>query len=371
MNVKDLLNFLGPFCALMGCLSLIGYTMYPHVPLRSPARGPARKNWKLLLLGLFLLALSVLLFYYEGGSGSFSAWLKNSDPLHKFALTIIVLVAIVIFAEAISPRLIDPNATIDLRHKMRRSIQWLRAAAMAAAIFVIWGPPVENLGVFLGIVGAGLALSLQEILLSIAGWGYIWLKKPFDISDRIEISEKIGDVIDIGLLHTTMIEVGNWVLADQSTGRLVIVSNSAFLREAIFNYTKGFPFVWNELQVIVTFESDWRRAKELILELSREEDHKIASEVRRQIDLMQKSYAIMRYRELGSIVYTSIAANGVALTLRYLTPVRARRTTEHKLNEGVLDAFAKEESIDFAYPTTRYYDNTSEGKVGARIGKEE
>jgi small-conductance mechanosensitive channel len=127
------------------------------------------------------------------------------------------------------------------------------------------------------------------------------------------------------------------------------------------NYTKGFPFIWNEQTIVVTFESDWKRAKAIILQQAQEEAEKIETEVRRQIQTMQSEYAI-RYRHLTPIVYTQIADQGVALTLRYLCPVRKRRGMAHAVNEGILEDFAREPDIELAYPTTRFYDAQREHK---------
>ena len=350
---------------VLGAL-LIVFLLSPQEKRRAAMR---KSLWGLSFV--ILVALAVAVGYGKFGLEPIRRWMWSSDTVEKLVWTILVVTAVVLTTGGLTPVLSANAKTLQQRHKVRRTIEWVRTAVILVALLVIWGARVENLGVFLGIVGAGLALSLQELLLSIAGWAYVMLKKPVDIGDRIEIQDMVGDVIDIGLLHTTLVEVGNWVKADQSTGRLLVVPNSSFLRHSVYNYTKGFPFVWNELTAVVTFESDWQRAKELILELSREEDHKIEAEVQRQMDAMQESYAIMKYRVLTSIVYTKIADNGIALTLRYLTPVRARRTTEHKLNEGILLAFSKEPEIDFAYPTTRFYQNQTEGKVRDFNGEEE
>ena len=350
---------------VLGALLLI-FLLSPQEKRRAAMR---KSLWGLSFV--ILVALAVAVGYGKFGLEPIRRWMWSSDTVEKLVWTILVVTAVVLATGGLTPVLSANAKTLQQRHKVRRTIEWVRTAVILVTLLVIWGARVENLGVFLGIVGAGLALSLQELLLSIAGWAYVMLKKPVDIGDRIEIKDMVGDVIDIGLLHTTLVEVGNWVKADQSTGRLLVVPNSSFLRHSVYNYTKGFPFVWNELTAIVTFESDWQRAKELILELSQEEDHKIEAEVQRQMDAMQESYAIMKYRVLTSIVYTKIADNGIALTLRYLTPVRARRTTEHKLNEGILLAFSKEPTIDFAYPTTRFYQNQTEGKVRGFNGEEE
>jgi len=293
-------------------------------------------------------------------------WFVEAGLLNKFIWTIVSCSLVYVVAKAARHMLTSEDQDIQTRHKFRGAIYWARNLTWVVCLLLIWGARIENVGMFLGILGAGIALSMQEILLSLVGWLVILVRRPFDIGDRVEVDGRIGDVIDIGLFHSTMLEVGNWVHADQSTGRIVVVPNSAFVRHLTFNYTKGFPFVWNEIKLVVTYESNWRRAKELLLKRSQIEAEKIANEVQRQINKMQERYAIIRYRQLTPFVYTTVVDNGVALTLRYLTPVRSRRGSAHQIYEGILEDFVQEHEIDFAYPTTRFYDNVVEGKPGAR-----
>jgi small-conductance mechanosensitive channel len=259
--------------------------------------------------------------------------------------------------------MLKEETEIEARHKIRGFSTWLGVAIFIVATILIWADYIGDVGVFLGIVGAGVALSMQETLLCIVGWGILQVRKSYDIGDRIEIDGRIGDVIGISVFQTTMLEVGNWVDADQSTGRLLITPNSMVLRHAVYNYTKGFPFIWNEFSTIVTFESDWRQAKDIMLSYAQEEDRKFDEEVERRIKDMQHQYAI-RYGQLDPIVYTTIADNGVRLTLRFLSPVRQRRAMLHKISENILDALIQHRDIDFAYPTTRFYSNREEGKAG-------
>lgn len=255
---------------------------------------------------------------------------------------------------------------IEERHRIRSRLGWLSAVAFFVVTGLIWAGFLSdmNLSTFLGIVGAGVALSLQETLLCLAGWLLIIIRKPFDIGDRVEIDGRIGDVIDIRVFQTTLLEVGNWVGADQSTGRLLVVPNSMVFRHPVYNYTEGFPFLWNEISSIVTFESDWEQAKGIMLDQALEEGERIREEMSRQIKAMQGKYAI-HFERLTPIVYTSIADNGVRLTLRYLTPARQRRATSHRIAENILKEFIKHRRIDFAYPTTRWFSNPTEGKPEA------
>jgi small-conductance mechanosensitive channel len=195
-------------------------------------------------------------------------------------------------------------------------------------------------------------LALQEVILSMASWFLILVRRPFQVGDRIELGGVKGDVIDIRLFQTTLLEIGNWVEADQSTGRIVHVPNSAVFKQENFNYSRGFEFIWNELKILITFESDWKRAEKIMLEHGAEEAEEKEKVVRSKINRMTKRYMI-HYGQLTPIVYIDIKDSGVELTLRYLTEARKRRTTQDALCRAILDDFDKEEKVNFAYPTYR------------------
>jgi small-conductance mechanosensitive channel len=314
-------------------------------------------------VSLILLLFMVLAWIWRGRV----TWLKDAtdwflaNEIYADIIWTILLIATVYFVGRLVERAMQEGASdLEGRHKIRRAMSWIRAVVLTVALIAIWVSGAGQMGVFLGVIGAGIALSLQEVLLCVAGWALIIIKRPFDIGDRIELSGHVGDVIDIRVFQTSLLEVGNWVGADQSTGRIISVPNSAVFRELNANYTKGFPFIWNEQTIVVTFESDWKRAKEIILQQAQEEAQKIEAEVRRQIETMQSQYAI-RYSHLTPIVYTHIADQGVALTLRYLCPVRKRRGMAHSVNEGILEDFGREPNIELAYPTTRFFDARREG----------
>jgi small-conductance mechanosensitive channel len=160
-------------------------------------------------------------------------------------------------------------------------------------------------------------------------------------------------------------EIGNWVGSDQSTGRMIHIPNSRVFTEAVANYTASFPFLWNELAVLVTFESDWRKAKGILQGIADEEAMETSREAEQMLGETSRRFLI-HYRKLTPVIYTSVQDSGVLLTLRYLSKPRARRGTAQAIWEKILDAFQLEPSIDFAYPTQRVYFNPIEGKAEAR-----
>jgi len=231
----------------------------------------------------------------------------------------------------------------------------------------IWFSALGQLGTFLGLLSAGIAIALKDPVTDIAAWLFLMWRKPFDIGDRIQVGNSKGDVIDIRVFKFTILEIGNWVDADQSTGRVIHVPNHKVFTEDLANYTSDFEFIWNELGVLVTFESDWKKAKEILKEVVEENMHEFVEQARKEVKKAEKSYLI-QYRYLTPIVYTDVKNSGINLSIRYLSDPRKRRGISQALWESILERFAEHDDIDFAYPTIRYYDNPKEGKPGTTPG---
>jgi small-conductance mechanosensitive channel len=210
-------------------------------------------------------------------------------------------------------------------------------------------PDVRGFVTVLTVIGAGLAIAMREALLSMAGWIRIATISEFRTGDRIEIGGVHGDVIDVRLMRTTLMETRGWVDADQSTGRIVHVPNSWVWLHAVHNYSRGFSFIWNEIPFTFTFRSDWRAAREIMLELAEESAAIVEQQASKEIREMSREFLI-HYGILTPFVYVRVVENGVRLTLRYLCEVHKRRGTEHALTVLILDAVREHGSIEFALP---------------------
>jgi len=160
----------------------------------------------------------------------------------------------------------------------------------------------------------------------------------------------------------TLNEIGNWVDADQSTGRIIHIPNGKVLTDVIANYSEGFEYIWNEIPVLITFESDWEKAKQLLLEIVTRDSADIVKAAEESVRQTTRKFMIF-YTNLTPTVYTSVAEDGVKLTLRYLVQPRRRRVTEQKIWEDILREVAKHDDIDFAYITRRAFNNLTEGKI--------
>lgn len=294
------------------------------------------------------------------------AWSGLSEQtLRRIAETLVILL-IIFLIRMVSMRVVRRRVDdIKRSYHIRRVVNYVAGFLAVLLIARVWLTGLQDFATFLGLLSAGLAVALSDLLANLAGWMFILARRPYTVGDRISIDQHTGDVIDIRLFQTMLLECGEWVDADQSTGRIIMVPNGMVFKATVANYTHGFEHVWDELGVLVTFESDWKKAKELLREIATTHAESLSTGVQEQIRRAASKHMIF-FRNLTPIVYTSVKDSGVMLSMRYLTHPRQRRGSQERMWEAILEAFAKESSIDFAYPTTRYYLNHIEGKPEAR-----
>lgn len=288
-----------------------------------------------------------------------------ADVLARTFATVVVLIAWFVLgrlARRVLARTVDDASS---RFHMTRVAGYVIGIASTIVVARLWIQGVAGIATYLGLVSAGVAIALQDPLTNLAGWLFILIRRPFRIGDRIQVGQERGDVVDIRPFRFLMLEVGNWVHADQSTGRILHVPNGSIFKQTIANYDEAFGHIWNEIEVTLTFESDWRAAKKVLEEILESNTEKIDDHIRKRIDDAAESLHI-RFPKPTPVVWTSVVDSGVRLTMRYLCLPRARRNSSAQIWEAVLDAFDAMDNVDFAYPTTRRFDNVSEGKRGAR-----
>lgn len=150
------------------------------------------------------------------------------------------------------------------RYNWNKGISYILNGLLLLALAFLWANQFESFATFLGLLSAGLAIAFRDPIVNMAGWYYIVFRKPFKVGDRIQVGDKTGDVIDIKLFDFVMLELGNWVHSDQSTGRLLSIPNMRVFNTDIANYNATLDFIWNELELDITFNSNWAKAKEIL-----------------------------------------------------------------------------------------------------------
>lgn len=254
---------------------------------------------------------------------------------------------------------------VRLRYRVAKTTRYVAGIMGILIVGRIWFEGMGSIATFLGLLSAGLAIALKDPIVNLAGWVFIVWRRPFEVGDRVQVGQHSGDVIDQRIFQFTLLEIGNWVDADQSTGRVIHIPNGLTFTEMLANYSKGFEYIWNELPVLVTFESDWRKAKEILQGIADSHLENLTEAAQRKVKQASKRFMIF-YSTLTPKVYTFVEDCGVKLTIRHLCEPRQRRGTNERLWEAILDEFAQCDDIDFAYPTQRFYNNSTEGKPGAR-----
>jgi small-conductance mechanosensitive channel len=296
-------------------------------------------------------------------------WLWEEAGLSPEFQVKVLLILLVVLTAWLGRRIVL-RAVFERVSDVKSRYQWRKNTTYVAWILVILlvgrilFEGFDSIATYLGLLSAGLAIALKDLVADLAGWIFLLWRRPFEVGDRIQVGEHTGDVIDIRIFQFTLMEVGNWVGADQSTGRVVHIPNWKVFSEAQANYSKGFSYIWDEIPVLVTFESDWRGAKTLLEDIVKRHAEHLTEEAAKQVREASSQFMIF-YTTLTPKVYTSVEDSGVLLTLRYLCDPRKRRGTREAIWEDILDAFASREDVDFAYPTQRFYDNRAEGKPGA------
>ncbi|MDX1646723.1 MAG: mechanosensitive ion channel family protein [Longimicrobiales bacterium] len=276
----------------------------------------------------------------------------SPDTQANIILSVIVLLA-VFFARRGILALVDRRLEdTELRYRWVKYTGNVAFVVALLALVQIWFTAIRSLGTFLGLVSAGLAIALRDLVADMAGWVFISWRRPFDVGDRIQIGPHAGDVVDRRLFQFTIMEIGNWVGADQSTGRLIHIPNQKVFSEPLANYVAGFPYLWNELPILLTFESNWRKAKALIRELADDLTVDITREATGPRRKGEPRFLI-RYRVLTPVVYVSVGDSGVLLTLRYLSRPRERRGISSEMWERLLAMIEEQPDIALAYPTQR------------------
>jgi small-conductance mechanosensitive channel len=266
-------------------------------------------------------------------------WLFN-PTLVKFGIALIALAIVYLLSKsaqrAVGRRVEDTST----RYRARKFIAMFGYVLAVVVFAIIFSDRLGGLTVALGVAGAGIAFALQEVIVSAAGWVAVSFGHYYSPGDRVQLGGIKGDVIDIGILRTTLMEVGQWVSADLYNGRIVRIANSFIFKEPVFNYSADFPFLWDEIKVPVRYGSDWEYARKML--------QQVADEVCRGYAVQSLAAwkgAVNKYRleeaRIEPVVTLSATDNWIEFTARYIVAYQERRAVRDRLFTRVLEEVDK------------------------------
>lgn len=266
------------------------------------------------------------------------------DTLGRILTTLIVLIFLWLLYQGILSLLRRRMEDVRMRYAWQKAAGYLFVVLGFFLLGPVWFVGFGNASTYLGLITAGLAIALKDLVTSFAGWIFILWNRPFAVGDRIQIGNICGDVIDLGIFQFTLLEIRNWVDADQSTGRVVRVPNGRIFNENVANFESGFHYIWNEIPVALTLDSNWEAARKILQEIADKHAEHLGGLAEERVKEASRRYMIY-YSNLTPTVYLSVREKGVLLTMRYLCEPRLRRNSENSIWEDILNAFAAREDI--------------------------
>jgi small-conductance mechanosensitive channel len=227
---------------------------------------------------------------------------------------------------------------------------------------------LRSVATILGIASAAVVIALQDMCSAFAGWFVIMSGRKFAVGHRVEIDGQRGDVIDIQLLRTTLLEVDCWLGVDEPTGRIIVVPNSFVFRSKFFNYTYLHPYVWNKLDITVTYETPASEAQALLLRVLEEETREEFAAARAASRAMEHRYGVPDATYQPKI-FSYIADSGVQFRLLFVAHYRRVSSTRTRINARIIREFGQDPRLQFAYPTQRHIPTPEHGALRVTLEK--
>ena len=273
---------------------------------------------------------------------SLKRWLLDPTVGKIVALAVALLVtfAVVKFAQRSLGRYVKD---VDTRYRARKFVTFLGYLSALLIISIVFSDKLGGFTVAFGVAGAGIAFSLQEVIASVAGWAAISVGNFYSPGDRVQVGGIRGDVIDVSILRTTLMEVGEWVAADLYTGRIVRVSNSSVFKDPVFNYSGDFPFLWDEITLPVKYGSDWKEAREMLRGLVNEVLVGYADQVKESWLNVVRQYRVEQ-ANVEPMITLRATDNWIEFTVRYVVDYRKRRWMKDHLFTRILEEVDKSDN---------------------------
>ncbi|MFH0966471.1 MAG: mechanosensitive ion channel domain-containing protein [Methanobacteriota archaeon] len=272
--------------------------------------------------------------------------------LQKIILSLIVLAVLVGVFRLILPvlvghRISDPKS----RYSLRKIFNITTAVLFLIFMVLIWIEESTSLLVTSSIIGAGIAFALQDVFKSFVGGLILLLSETYRIGDRIEIDDHIGDVIDIGIMNTVIMEIRGWVHGDQVSGRLISIPNASVINRPVINYTRDHSFIWDELSLPLTYDSNWQLAIATIEQIIRDKVHSLMPLAEKEMLTLGEKYYLVK-RAIEPSVYISLTDNWIQVDARYICDVKNRRQMKHEISFEVMNWIASRSDVDISSTTS-------------------
>jgi small-conductance mechanosensitive channel len=272
----------------------------------------------------------------------------NAENGKKLLFSVVFILAISALGHALrwfARRNASDQTSKRIAFWTRQGISIAVTIISVVALVSIWFDNPSTLTAAAGMITAGLAFALQKVVTAFAGYLLILRGKSFSVGDRITMAGVRGDVIALNFLQTIIMEMGQpaqgdsgdpmWIQARQYTGRIVRISNSNIFDEPIYNYTREFPYIWEEMRLPVPYTADRYKAEQILLDVTRKHTVKIAEMSEKPLEELERRYAVKR-SELEPCVYWRLTDNWLEMSVRFIVTDYGIREIKSKISRDLL-----------------------------------
>lgn len=286
----------------------------------------------------------------------------------KITAIFIGIAVIWLIIKALQKNLFSKIKDSDNRYRAKKFSGFIGYFLTILFITIVFSDKLGGLTVALGVAGAGIAFALQEVIASFAGWLAIMFGGFYKSGDRVQLGGIKGDVMDIGVLRTTIMETGQWVDGDLYNGRIVLVANSFVFKEPVYNYSGEFPFLWDEIKIPIQYGSNYSKVKEMLLNVGKEVIGDLSEKSLSKWHSLETKYRIEN-AQTEPLVSLIANDNWVEFTLRYVVNYKKRRVTKTELFSRILSLVdATDGEINFASATFQLVDPSN---ISVKLSREE
>ena len=273
----------------------------------------------------------------------------SGDTAKKLLLTIVFILVLAALNQALhyASRRLFGERRGQFRFWSIQAIRLFLAVLLISGLVSIWFNDPSRLASAAAFITAGLAIASQRVITAVSGYFIILRGKTFNVGDRIVMGGVRGDVIALGFMQTTIMEMGQppseqadapsmWVRGRQYTGRIVTISNDKIFDEPVYNYTRDFPYIWEEMHVPIPYKADWHRAEQVIVDAARRHTLQIQKLSADALQELERRYAVKR-EELEPRVYLRLTDNWVEMAVRFVADDHGIRRLKDAMSRDILD----------------------------------
>jgi len=273
-------------------------------------------------------------------------------------INVAIMIAVILILSFIFKLIVKKTISDNERYYMaNKFINFTNLILILVILLFSFLENVSYLVTVIGFASAGIAIAMKDLFMSLLGWTVIVFGGSFHVGDRVKVTKEgkefVGDIVDISFLRMTILEDITYttLMVNHRAGRIIFIPNNYIFTDILANYTHGkIKTVWDEIDVVITFDSNYQKAVHLVKEIVKKYSKGYTEISRRQLNLLRNQYSLKNIN-VEPRVYTFIEENGIKIAAWYMTNSYATLTLRSSISASIIDMINEHDDIQIAYPT--------------------